>query len=289
MDLPTKRQIIKNSLLHWRRMGTPYAVKKMLENFSKDAKVIEWFDSEFGENAAPYFFKLQLKELRDLEDSGETIMRLIDAVKNVRSHLAAFDFDLSKDVIDKLFVGIVDLQQGNFYHDINCNFEHDHKIYLIHSNIDSGEIKHDLTFSNCSGKSFLRAGFIELVSGEIKHLADFKIETDDEWYRIWLAYIRSRWKEFDSAVIHFYRDDDEDDDDEEPIETEFNGNYLKLWLSYHNSDLSRLIVLPFPRDDLTGTDINAVNVDGLFVKRGYLSDKIYRAVLVNKTRYKIEF
>ena len=288
MTLETKRQIVANSILQWRKIGTAYAVKKMLETFSKDAKVIEWFDSEFGENAAPYFFKLQLKELRDLDDSGQTILRLIDAVKNVRSHLAAFDFDLSKDVIDKLFVGIVDLQQGNFHHDLTCDFEHDHKIYLIHSNIDSGEIKHDLTFSNCSGTQILRAGIIELVSGEIKHLADFKIESDDEWYRLWLSYIRSRWKEFDSAVIKFYRDE-EDDEDTEIDEEIFSGNFLKLYLNFHNSDLSRLIVLPFPRDDLTGTDINAVNIDGLFVKRGYLSDKIYRAVLVNKTRYKIEF
>lgn len=285
MTLEVKRQIVANSIKQWRTVGTPYAVRQMLDNFAKGTQIQEWF--EYG--GEPYHFKLLLKELRDLDDNGETIMRLINSTKNVRSWIDAFDFDLTKDVIDKLFVGIMDLQQGNFHHDLTTDFEHRHKVYLIHSDIESGEVKHDLSYSNCGGKQILRAGIFEIVSGTIKHTADFEVVDDDLWYRIWLAYIRSRWKAFDPAVIHYYRDEPIDDDDPEPVESEFNGQYLKLWIQYHNSDLSRLIVLPFPRDDLTGADINNVNVDGIFVKRGYLSDKIYRAVYVDKTRHKLEF
>ena len=106
-----------------------------------------------------------------------------------------------------------------------------------------------------------------------------------------MNWIKSRWKNFDPAVINFYRDEPIDDgDDDEIDEQNFEGDFIKLWISYHNDDSTRLIILKNARDDITGEDVNAVNVDSIFKnRRGYLSDKIIKASYSKKSVYKLFF
>ena len=87
MDLSTKRLIISNVLHQWFKMGTPYAVRKLLNTFAKGADIQEWFEDGYKKPKQPYHFRLKLKQLEDLSDDGETIMRLISVAKNERSWL----------------------------------------------------------------------------------------------------------------------------------------------------------------------------------------------------------
>jgi phage tail P2-like protein len=287
MSLSKKRKIVATSLLQWRKIGTAYAVKQMLLTFSSDATISEWFEYDGGK---PYHFKLKLKHLQDLADDGETIMRLINTVKNARSWLDDLEFNLSTGGTDEvLHAGHFQISQGEIFSDIDTTFNDNHKISIVQSEVVSGEISHDLSLSTGDNSLKLRAGIAEIISGEIQHGCDFQIEDNETWYKIWLAWIRTRWKNFDKAIIDYYRDapDDEEDDFDEKT---FEGNFLKLWFSYHNDDKIRLIVMPFPRSDLTAHDINAVNVDGIFInRRGALSDKIIRAVYVDKKVVKLNF
>lgn len=283
MNLETKRLLIREAIHQHRKYGTKFAVEKLLNTLSSGANVTEWWNY----TDTPYHFKIKVKELKDLEDDGERIMRAIDVAKSLRDWLDAFDFDLSKEHPDEiLHVGFADIEQGKIFHDLDTNFEEAHKLRRVAFDVTSGKISYndDLNFKPVHN---LRAGFIHFQHGKITYTCNY--EPDDEtWYKLWLNYIKMKWKNWHDAKI-IYWNDEEPIDDDEPDEESFSGNFLKLYLNFHNSDLSRLIVLPFPRDNLSGKDINAVNVDGIFVKRGYLSNKIYRAVYAQKDITKIYF
>ena len=291
MTVETKRQLIAQSLLSWRKIGTAYAVKKMLDTFSKDSTIQEWFEADY-KNPKPYHFKLKLQRLRDLEDSGQTLMRLIDAVKNVRSWIDDFDFDLTREEKpdEILHVGFADVTAGKNFFDINSTFHDKHELRRVAFDITHGRNFYSQEFTNKKSRLQLRAGFINLQFGKIEYKTT--LAADDElWYKLWLNWIKSRWKNYDPAVINFYRDEPIDDgDDDEIDEQNFEGDFIKLWISYHNDDSTRLIILKNARDDITGEDVNAVNVDSIFKnRRGYLSDKIIKASYSKKSVYKLFF
>ena len=289
MSLDKKRYLISNAILDWRKIGTKYAVEKMLLNFSKTAKVIEWFDPDY-KNPAPYHFKIKLMRLEDLADSGETILRLIDTVKNLRSHLDAFDFDLTRPPPDEiLHVAFCHLLLGKMLYDLNSLLEEIHNLQYISGTNIGGDIFYNIASTNTRATQNLYIGFHQIQSGNI--IYNTEVEVDDGlWYDLFLNWIKSKWRDWNAAKIIWYEPSEPiDDDDDEPIEDEFNGQYLKLWIQYHNTDKTRLIVMPFPRADLSGVDINSVPVDGIFIKRGNLSDKIFRASYVDKTVTKLYF
>jgi phage tail P2-like protein len=99
-DIQEKKNLIKNAIELHKYKGTLYAIKKVLEIFSTDAKIYEWFQSIpspynqiFGQ-LNPYEFVAVLNVDRRVgnqlfsEQTQEYMKELIDEYKNVRSHLA---------------------------------------------------------------------------------------------------------------------------------------------------------------------------------------------------------
>ena len=287
MSLETKRNLIRRAILQHKKYGTKFAVENILHTFSKEAEISEWYEYEGG---LPYHFKLKLQRLRDLEDDGERILELIDITKNVRSWLDAFDFDLTRE--DKpdqiLHFGAAEVTAGKIFNDLNTTFTDKHNLRRVAFDIQSGTNKYLQNFTNNKSRLPLYCGFIHFRHGTIKFKTVAQVD-DELWYKLWLNWIKSRWKNYDPAVINFYRDEPIDDDDDFDEET-FDGDFIKLWIDFHNDDSTRLFIFKNAREDVTADDINAVNVDGLFInRRGYLSNKVIRAAHSKRSVYKLFF
>lgn len=286
MNLDVKRQIIKTVLLQHKKYGTRYAVEKLLNTLTRGAKLTEWF--EYG--GKPYHFKINLKGVPDFDDDGEILIFAINICKNLRSWCNELEFDLSKEHPDQiLHVGLFQSFQGNVFADLTNKIELNQKLVVKQAELIGGNIRHDLAAVNLEHFSNPRAGFISLTSGKITYNADF--EDYEQTYTLWLNWSKQRYRYWKAATIywHYHNDDSEIINPAEPDIESFSGDFLKLWIDFHNSDELRLIVLPFPREDVTADDINSVNVDGILLsRRGYISDSIERAVLVRKSITHIE-
>lgn len=284
MDLSTKRLLISNAILQHRKYGTQFAVEKLLNTLSRGAKISTWFNYD----GLPYHFKVNLKGLQDLSDDGERIWRAIEVAKSVRDTIDDFDFDLSKEHPDEiLHFGILQLFLGKIFYELCTQFEDRHKLKVRSNEIFSGDIFYSDEI-NLQQNLNLRAGFFNLMHGKIKYDAEIEEISDDLWYKLFLNWIRSKWKYWHAAEI--IRDSDSDDDDDEKEDEIINGEFLKLYLDFHNSDHIRSIKIYFPRENLTGADINAVDVDNFFVyRKKFFSNKIIRATYINKVETKMFF
>lgn len=81
-DIEVKRNLIKNTLNWYIRLGTPYAVEELVKTIFGEGEVEEWFD--YG--GEPYRFRVTTNALFD--PAGiENFFNMISAVKNTRSHL----------------------------------------------------------------------------------------------------------------------------------------------------------------------------------------------------------
>jgi len=100
-----KRKLINASKAYYRKLGTVWAIKEVLKVLDIESRLAEWFDYE-GE---PYHFKVVLspvnKEQTFDENEFKKIVGLIDSVKNVRSVLDGFEFELFFDEEIKVYSG----------------------------------------------------------------------------------------------------------------------------------------------------------------------------------------
>lgn len=85
MDLATKRNIIKKTLLWHTKAGTPSAVEELVEIVFGEGKVVEWFDYDEGPYT-PGTFDI-ITNARMTEDIAEYFLSIIQRVKNTRSHI----------------------------------------------------------------------------------------------------------------------------------------------------------------------------------------------------------
>lgn len=236
MDLETKRALIRESLHQHRVKGTKYAVEKLLNTITRGAKVSEWY--EYG--GKEYFFKVNLQGLLDYGDEGKIFLEMINATKNIRSWLDAIDFDLTpENNCLPLILAIIENQCGDNFFDLNDSSQVKENFYLAQSEIFSGNETFGLdNDENTTSQNNLRAGFIELISGEISIGAD--IETPDEETREdFERYIRERWLKFKTnPIVKWYKhgthgddyDGETDDGDEEffPVDTSFLRIYWQF-------------------------------------------------------------
>lgn len=88
LPVSKKRDLIKNSLKWHRTKGTPAAVEEVLTAAFDESWIIEWF--EYGGN--PYMFKIITTDRITDTDKIAKIIKAIDSVKNIRSHLEEFIF-----------------------------------------------------------------------------------------------------------------------------------------------------------------------------------------------------
>lgn len=85
LDIEIKRNIIKNTLAWYAKAGTPAAVEELIQVIFGDGKTIEWFD--FAEPPyTPGTFDI-ITNASLTADRMESMLGIIDRVKNSRSHL----------------------------------------------------------------------------------------------------------------------------------------------------------------------------------------------------------
>jgi len=101
-----KRKLIDKSKFYYKKIGTVYAIKEVLKIFDIDTKLKEWFDF----NGEPYHFKVILTPLNTEYKFDEVmfkkIVSLIDSVKNIRSVLDGFEFELKGKIEIKEYCGV---------------------------------------------------------------------------------------------------------------------------------------------------------------------------------------
>lgn len=98
LDLDTKRQLVKNTLIWYMSAGTPAAVEELVYAVFGDGKVEEWF--EYGD--APFCFRITINAT-PTPDMISYLDNMIGKVKNTRSHLRAVD--IQRENHQNLFVG----------------------------------------------------------------------------------------------------------------------------------------------------------------------------------------
>ena len=100
-----KRKLIEKSKFYYKKIGTVWAIKEVLKIFEIDTKLKEWF--EYDGN--PYYFKIVLTPTTTAYKFDEKMLKrivsLIDNVKNVRSVLEGFEFELVLEEEIKIFSG----------------------------------------------------------------------------------------------------------------------------------------------------------------------------------------
>lgn len=99
LPIEKKRELVKNSVAWHMRKGTASVVQEMAAVVFDDAGVEEWF--EYGGN--PYFFRIMILQSEMSEEGIAQVIRLINAVKNVRSWLEEIGF--RRDIDSVLYCG----------------------------------------------------------------------------------------------------------------------------------------------------------------------------------------
>ena len=82
LGIEVKRKLIKNTMVWYMTAGTPSAVEELVAAVFGDGNVLEWF--EYGGQV--YCFKIQTSAILR-EDLLNYFQRMIDKVKNLRSHM----------------------------------------------------------------------------------------------------------------------------------------------------------------------------------------------------------
>lgn len=106
LDVRTKRQLVKNTLIWHMTAGTPAAVEELVSVAFGEGEVKEWF--EYGDK--PYFFKVLIDAIFTPNmDSFFTIN--LQKVKNTRSHLRAIE--IHRTVKLEIYAG---MGHSGYYH-----------------------------------------------------------------------------------------------------------------------------------------------------------------------------
>ena len=251
MSANTKRILIKTSLLQHFVKGTPYAVRQLLNTIGTNAKIIEWYNDENEDR--PYYFRVIFEKGQYLDDdTAATLIRAIEAAKNARSWLSNIQhyFPLGEQPI--YFANVPAISDKI---DIANNPVQDenHSVYLAQvATISNKTNIQTNTFANVEGAFY--------VGGAVSLSTFISIDADESEKPI------------------------EPIPPPEPDDEIITGDFVKLFLSFHCSQESRLLVFKNARTDLAfGIERKNIPVDGIFKSRkGYLSDRVESAFLVHR-------
>ncbi len=100
LDLDTKRELVKNAIVWNKRKGTKAVMQEMLAVlYSSEVIIQEWFEFD----GDPYTFRLVMDNMTLNEGDIDTIMYIINELKNVRSHLESITVKLK--LYGDLYIG----------------------------------------------------------------------------------------------------------------------------------------------------------------------------------------
>lgn len=242
-----KRKMIRESIYLHRIKGTPAAVILALKAFSNTPELSEWFEYE----GAPYFFKVILRDLRDVGDDGEALLRTIFDSKNVRSWLEEILFDFSDGILAKRYHGTHEMEGGEEFTELSCEeqFESDENYHAV----------------------------IEAEGGEIFTGLDIYLEPVQSAFKHSVA-------EMEGGIIFTAADLSDDpniEDDDEPV----GADFIRLYFGFPNYSL-RTLTFPYPRKNIYPIEIKQLSKLSaekkiLMNSKGLITDGIRRALLVS--------
>lgn len=102
LQIQSKRELIKNTMVWYRGAGTPEAVEKLINAVFGDGRVEEWF--QYG--GKPYMFRI-LTNADSRPEAIEEFEKLIRKVKNMRSHIESVIFCRKQETT--VYVAIVNI------------------------------------------------------------------------------------------------------------------------------------------------------------------------------------
>lgn len=105
LDLKTKRNLVKSTMLTYLEIGTTNIIKEYLNTLNEETDVAEWYEYD----GQPYNFKifLNISENREVDEKLLTdIKNKIEKIKNVRSSLEAIEILNSSNYDKKLSCSI---------------------------------------------------------------------------------------------------------------------------------------------------------------------------------------
>lgn len=105
LDLKTKRNLVKSTMLTYQKIGTTNIIKEYLNTLNEETDVAEWYDYD----GQPYNFKifLNISENREVNEKLlNDIKNKIEKIKNVRSSLEAIEILNSSNYDKKLSCSI---------------------------------------------------------------------------------------------------------------------------------------------------------------------------------------
>lgn len=105
LDLKTKRNLVKSTMLTYQKIGTTNIIKEYLNTLNEETDVAEWYDYD----GQPYNFKifLNISENREVDEKLLTdIKNKIEKIKNVRSSLEAIEILNSSNYDKKISCSI---------------------------------------------------------------------------------------------------------------------------------------------------------------------------------------
>lgn len=98
LDLTTKRNLVKNTLIWHMTSGTPAAVEELVAAVFGEGEVKEWF--EYGDD--PFYFKVITNALMT-ENMSDQFTAMLDRVKNARSHIRAIE--IHREIMQPFYSG----------------------------------------------------------------------------------------------------------------------------------------------------------------------------------------
>lgn len=95
-SIGVKRTLVRGALTFYMKMGTPYAVNKLIEAVFQTGHIAEWF--EYG--GAPFHFKAYTTNPSITQADVEEFTRVLSAVKRLSAWLDDIILDLSTDPME---------------------------------------------------------------------------------------------------------------------------------------------------------------------------------------------
>lgn len=105
MTIDQKRAIIKGTLVWFYKAGTPAAVEELIASVFGEGKVVEWFDFT-EEPMTPGTFDI-ITNARMTEEIATEFLRIIQRVKNTRSHIRRVLVERQCEMTERIATGVV--------------------------------------------------------------------------------------------------------------------------------------------------------------------------------------
>lgn len=170
LNLKKKKKLVKSSISHHRKKGTPWVVEDLLSKVFDVSKIKEWFEY----NGDPFYFRIHTKDILGDEQKYVDTIKALNTVKNTRSWL-------EKIVVER------DLNH-NIYHGI-ANRQLRTNSYYPHSIVDIKATNH------------IRIGMLSRIAKTSNYSINI-IEDTKTNNKVFFACICKRLKEIKMEVEH---------------------------------------------------------------------------------------